>query len=176
MIKIRKYLLLLVMPLAIFAPGTINAATGHYAGISAGEARFKQIDNSEYTSNGYKLYAGMAINSPLIIEISHAILGSYINDTVKISGNSLHGAYLMQIDNSFSATAKFGITSWEVEYVTLNTIDNGTGLSYGFALTYALFSRIGIKLEWERFSDVGKNENATGVDIDMTSIGVCFYF
>jgi OOP family OmpA-OmpF porin len=53
---------------------------------------------------------------------------------------------------------------------------SGTGLSYGIGLQYDFTNTTGLRLDWERFADVGDEDKTGQSDVDMLSAGLVFRF
>lgn len=96
---------------------------------------------------------------------------------------------ILPVSDSFEVFGKVGAAFWDVKTTatatataeeTLTLSDSvsksGTGLNFGLGAVYNINKNLGVRLEWERFNDVGKEETTGKSDIDLISLGLKYSF
>ena len=79
----------------------------------------------------------------------------------------------LPISERFSISPAVGVTKWEVEgsfrqgSLVTGYQRSGTSVNYGIGATYEFDSRVGVRLDWQRYAKLGE-ENSTGrTDVDV---------
>ena len=144
---------------------------------------------------GYKLQAGYKFNQNFGIEGGYVDLGkskytatvtggSFLAD-IKVTGWTLAGIGVLPLGNAFSVFGKLGGVYADVKVTA--TARSGTAAAsargsdtswspnYGAGLMYALSPAATLRLEYERFSNMGGNNSAKG-DVDLLSLGLQWAF
>lgn len=171
-----------------------------------------QIDslfaNSSTTSDerdsAWKFFGGYQFNKNWAIEVAYINLGTSIArqtvpaGTVHVDfegkGWNLTGVGTLPLGQNFSLLGKLGAFSWDREYkctrvsvncnAPANRSASGTDVSYGAGVSYALTKQASLRLEWERFKNVGDENKTRGVDngktgqsdVDFLSVGIRYNF
>lgn len=144
------------------------------------------LDNS---GNGWKIYLGFPITKNIGLEVGYMDLGKGAitgttgdtsNTRTKVYNFDLVGSY--DINESFSMFGKAGIYRWgmhsdKVVSGTASTFDDdGFKFTYGLGLQYNPNREIGLRLEWERFNNLGFKGTTGETDADLISIGAVYKF
>ncbi len=140
----------------------------------------------------YKAYLGYRFNEHFAVEGGYVDLGaaqykaSFTGGNAKVDWES-HGVFveavgILPVGDAFSLFAKggayFSDNEADIEATgpggsaseSLN--DDGTSFVFGLGGEYAFSKTVSLRAEWERFTDVG-DENETGeADVDLVSVGV----
>lgn len=115
---------------------------------------------------------------------------------LEIKGWNVAGIGILPISESFALFGKLGMFKWDLDYKCktasgtatcgspANRSASGTDLSYGVGLSYTLTKQVGLRLEWERFKDVGDPNKTRGTDngktgqsdADLLSVGIQYKF
>jgi OOP family OmpA-OmpF porin len=178
-------------PLALAQDG------GWYLGAGAGQSNARDSCPSQIpvgvscddTSTAYSVFGGYMFNRYIGAELGYAYLGetsafaSGITETIKVQGLELLAVGAIPINPHFEIYGKVGVFFWDLK-------DSCTGISCtygsqnetGSDLTYALgaqfnFSRnYGMRLQYQRYQDVGEEATTGKSDIDVLSISILFKF
>jgi OOP family OmpA-OmpF porin len=163
-------------------------------GISANSS----VDN---TATGWKLFGGYRLNQNLAVEGAYANLGEFSAESVitaspdgtgRVSQKfeartwSLAATGILPLANNFELFGKGGFHYWDAKWgadINLSGLaesasekSNGTDLSYGVGGGYNFTQNIGVRAEWEIYTNIG-NTNTTGkTDVELWSLGVNFNF
>lgn len=168
-----------------------------YADTFYGPGVFTATGSGDDSSLSGKLFMGYNFNKYLALEGFYTNFGEFkINasatdgvdtlnsvDSWKASGFGVSGLGMLPINNSISLFGKFGLIYWDMRYQwTLNDLvpppiifilsDSARGLSplFGVGAKFDFSEQFGIRLEYERYLNIGK-ESATGqFDIDLISV------
>lgn len=97
---------------------------------------------------------------------------------------------IVPLGQQFELFGKLGLARWDVKTTANITVNQdgdsysestsvskkGTGLNFGLGAVYKFNANLGIRAEWERFNDVGKEDVTGKSDIDLLSIGLMYSF
>jgi hypothetical protein len=156
---------------------------------------------SDERDPGVKAVAGYRFGRHFAIEGGYAWLGQYqfsnqpagptggaLTADTRVIGLFVDAVGLMPIGWGFTALAKVGVVGSEVR--TTRTVTGGvtpaaglTTTSYadaadlklGLGLQYDLGGRASVRIEWERYPDIGTASTGV-VDLDVYSVGVMLRF
>lgn len=105
-------------------------------------------------------------------------MGVPVTGSQKTKAFELLGVGTIPLGNNFSAYGKLGVAIWDVDASApgVSASDDGIDVTYGIGLKYDFAKNIGARLEWQRYSDLGKNSVGTNSDVDLYSIAVVFKF
>ena len=155
----------------------------------AADAGFTILGTSEDDSDkGLKIFGGYRINKNVALEAAWIDLGDYTGSiaaellsfpvTLKLKGevDGLAFAVIgrLPVNDRVSVFGKLGMFDWDTDF-TLEAVgiysesfdDGGTDPIYGIGLSYDVWDRVAIRVEWERFTDLGDE-----IDVDMLSLGI----
>ncbi len=130
-----------------------------YAGIGIGNA---DLDKGGYDDEtGFKIYGGYQFNKWLAIEGAFIDLGDFKapnQPTISVDGFQATALGTVPVGESFRVFGKAGLFK-----------NGGTDLVYGLGFEWG--RKIGVRAEWERFTDVVGSS-----DVDMISVSAVFNF
>ena len=158
------------------------------------------------TDTGWKSYAGFRFNRFLAAEAGYADLGKASFNTTIVAAPAgttpsppfpIHatatarGAFLTAIAHwpvtqDFSLFAKAGAFRSEAEFTEIiqgtgitrvSLTERRTDANYGAGIQWILAGTVGVRLEWERFKNVGRGIGGReGRDVDFLSAGLMLQF
>lgn len=146
-------------------------------------------DDSKDT--GWKIFAGSQLTPNAAIEFGFVDLGAAtIKGTDSVFGSTkataeadgffVAGVGSIPLGQSASLLGKVGLFNWSVDAAIDTSIgsasedDSGTDLMFGFGAMFNMSRDIALRLEWERFSDVGDDDTTGKSDVDMLSASILF--
>jgi OmpA-OmpF porin, OOP family len=178
------------------APAAAEGDLYNWVGASIGNTDFNynnlsgitpgSIDNS---GNGWKIYLGFPITKSIGLEVGYMDLGeasitgatgNTSNTRAKVYNFDLVGNY--DFNESFSLLGKAGIYRWGMHSDTViggkgsTADDDGFDFHYGLGLQYNPNREIGLRLEWERFNNMGFKGTTGETDADLFSLGAVYKF
>jgi OOP family OmpA-OmpF porin len=166
--------LLLSATLGAAAFGANAQDKGFYAGAGVGQSF---VDEGVYDDEdtAFSVFGGYEFNPYIGVEAGYVDFGKVQAD--KRMGPELEGdtAYLtavgtLPITDSFSAYAKAGFHSWNLDSdLVSNSDDSGTDPTYGLGVQYRFTDRLALRGEYSRFE-------AEDADVDLASVQVRFDF
>ncbi len=171
-----------------YVGGGLGAATGLDM-CSAFNPGFTTVpgscDKSEFAG---KVYGGYKFNKYLGAEGALVYLGSAdangtflgvpVTSDVYAGGLELAGTGTVPITDQFGILAKLGVLFWGIHSEVgtgFERDENGTSFATGMGLKYDITKNVGIRLEWERFWQVG-NSTIGESDVDLFTIGGLYRF
>jgi OOP family OmpA-OmpF porin len=190
-----------VLILGLAAIPQMAQAEGWYGGASLGQSKAKDITcdlditcSSDDTDTGWKIYGGYQFNPNGAIEFGYVDLGkaklngtdSFLGATSadwETSGFTVALAGFIPVSQNFAFMGKVGLFNWDLDVNVSSSVfgsgsdtSSGTDLTYGLGLKFDMSKTTGVRVEWERFKDVG-DDNSTGQsDVDLLSVGLVFKF
>jgi OOP family OmpA-OmpF porin len=181
--------------------GFFDLTLSPYIGASAGLSNTdicSASDGCDDKDTAWKIYGGMEMNEYLSMEVGYIDMGNvHYAGYTGVNGTPLSGTRYVngmivdvlgtyQINPSFTLMAKGGMNILNAEVngtiaqtPTENTGDTDVAWSFGVGAQYNLTPMVGLRLEWERFFEVGSPSSNGGTgeaDIDTTTAGIVFKF
>lgn len=181
-ISLALYLPLLCLPFAIHAQegGYIGLGAGsamidnNVSNWDDGSLTAGSVDDSD---TGLKLFAGYRANENFALEAAYVDLGETtfsgqsngngffwctgpVYSSAEATTLSFMGIGMVPVNPHFSLHGKFGIHMWDADVTVSDACgvfkaeDDGTDLMYGLGATFYAADQFGVRLEWERFTEI----------------------
>ena len=166
-----------------------------YGGISIGGSKAQDFCTGAPSSvscdaaaGAIKLFGGYQFHRNLAVELGLFGMGEWSargpGGVVEMSsvGVEALGVGLMPLGDQFFLYGKAGIyratTEARVNTITLvGTFDeSNAGFTAGFGARFDFARNFGVRLEWQRYFDVGSNDLFGETDVDVLSVGVQLRF
>jgi OmpA-OmpF porin, OOP family len=166
---------------------------GGYIGGSFGQSAFKgdltfcglgvPCDEKD---TAWKIFGGYQFSRNFAAEFGYSNLGESsfnfvgLNASIESTVWELVGVGSVPLANQFSAFGKLGLYRAESEGTTNipgvgNVEESNTGLTFGFGVRYDFTRNLGVRAEWQRYSDVGGSDLGEG-DVNVMSVGLIWKF
>jgi len=176
---------------ALPAAAQMSMASG-YVGATFGQAEYKDACGSviaggscDEKDTAWRVLAGMQINRNFAAEIGYHNLGE-ITATAGASRANLQvdvfelvGIGAFPIANMFSIYGKLGGYYGRAELTSnvagIGGDETNTGLTYGAGVQFDVMRQLGVRLEWQRYDNVGGDRTGEG-DINVISVGAIWRF
>ena len=187
-----------------FGSPAIAQDMGFYIGGALGQSSV-DIDCAGTTScddkdSTWKILGGYQFNRNFALEFGYADLGAASASTpsfflpgfgtvpaanLKIEATvfELLAVGILPIADRFSLYGKAGLARSETETsvnfangLSRSESDSGTSLTFGGGVRFDVTRNLGIRLEWQRYTDVPEAVTDSEGDIDVISLGVIFRF
>lgn len=173
--------------------------TGFYVGGALGQTSF-DVDCTGATScddedSSWKIFGGYQFNKHFALEFGYADLGEATasvslppftaNGALKATVWELVAVGSMPIADRFSIFGKIGLyrgdTDFDVTVPGLGSAsesDSNTDLTFGIGARYDFTRNLGVRLEWQRYQDVGGEFGGVTLesDVDVLSVAVIWKF
>lgn len=156
---------------------------------------------SDQRDPGVKVFAGYRFNRTFALEGGYAWLGEFqattqvaapttgaLNADIRVIGLFVDALAMLPIGERFAAYAKLGVLGSETRTfrsvsgtvtpaagVNTNASSDAANLSYGLGAQYHIDGKATLRVEWQRYADVG-DANTGEFDIDLYSAGLLFRF
>lgn len=186
----------LVAAAAGISPLAFAQDSGWYLGASAGQSKEKdgcpsQIpvgSSCDDTSGAYGIFGGYQFNKYLGAELGYTHLGeveasaSGVTVTTRVKGFELLGVGTIPINPRFEVYGKLGAFFWDVKDNCEGTCgfssqsETGTDFTYGIGAKFNLTKNVGVRVQYQRYQDIGKEATTGESDVDYFSLGIVFKF
>lgn len=133
----------------------------------------------------WKIYGGLEVNEYISMEFGYADMGKVEytgaqTGTREVDGVTMRllGTYALSPSFSLLASGGMNILQADVKGTTVAD-DTDVAWSLGLGAQYKLTESVGLRVEWERYFEVGSSSYNGGTgeaDIDLISAGVTFKF
>jgi len=165
-------------------------------GANFGQASFDvscpAASSCDDTDTAWRIFGGLEMNEYISMEVGYTDLGE-----VKFSGATagkaesngmtiqLVGTYAFNPSFSLIGRGGMNILDFDVHTTTLDeedtvvTFDEGdtdVAWSLGLGAQYNVNKSVGLRMEWERYFDVGDQHTTGQMDIDLFSAGLVYKF
>lgn len=163
-----------------------------YVGGGFGQSKAKDLCNQvspgvscDDTDTAMRLFGGYKINQNFAVEVGYADLGKAtasvpgLSEEWKATAWDFVAVGILPINQQFSLLGKIGMTSWSVDdsltgFGTQNA--TGTDTTYALGVQYDFNSQLGLRAEWQNYSNVG-DDNMTGQsDINVVGASLLYKF
>jgi len=177
--------MLFTFVLTMLSAQVVDAASGSYAGVSAGQSRLSSDAcdglpiSCDFSDTGWKIFVGYQATKNFGLEVSFIDFGEFTatgpggTATIEFSGFSFVGTGTVPVSERFGLFGKVGLLGWDSE-AHLSGIwlgeDDGTELTYGVGATVKVTEHVDIRVEWEQFADLDED------DMRLLSAGVVLSF
>lgn len=147
-----------------FEPGVRTPYIGGSIGIN---------DDDE---SAWRVLGGYQVHRNLAVELGYTDLGDMTLGGRPVESNAweLVGVGLFPLNEYFSLLGKLGAYYGEAEGGGLR--ETRTDLTYGLGAEYNMNRNLGVRLEWQRYTDFGRGAFGSGGDQDILSLGAIYRF
>jgi OOP family OmpA-OmpF porin len=188
--KMRSILAVITLGASAFAlPAAAQMnMSSFYVGATFGQSDFGSCEapagvSCDTKDTAWRALAGYQFNRNFAAEIGYHNLGEVkfsgagLDATTKVNAWELVGVGLLPFANQFAGYAKLGgyHAKTELSGNLGSADDTNTGLTYGVGLQWDPMPPLGVRVEWQRYNDVGGDNSAKG-DISVLSLGAIWRF
>lgn len=177
---------------------------GAYAGLAIGQAKAPDscngVDSSigfsgtcDDSGNAWKLYAGYHFSKNIAVEMAYnnfgkaeadgTISGTQVDGSYKANGIAVFAVGILPVTDEFSILGKLGMVRWKVEgnasasgLGSVSATETGFSFAGGLGMDYKFTPTLGIRAEYEVFSNLGDEDTTGTSDVHFISIGMVFQF
>jgi len=192
-----------ILPFTLLAMSGAASAAGGYVGVGFGQSSadvepvYYDIDWTTHVSDtdtAFKIFGGYEFNRNIALEGGYTYFGEfgvdyrYLNTSYVESYKSDAGAFYVAAVGSIplgpvSLFGKVGLAHWFVDYSESDPwgefwSDNATGINpmFGFGVKIDASNVFALRLEAERYLDVGDKFYTGQSDVDVLSVSGVFKF
>lgn len=185
----KRFLAVMVVMAAAFA---VPALAGGYMGVSGGSVSVRSFCDGtaglgiscDDSASGFRIFGGFAPAKNVALELGYVDLGkvggSLGASSVSVSADGMDASAVFGIPLGARSAVftRLGIYRLEerlASNVGLSGSARSTGMTFGVGLRFDPTERLGLRLEWQRYSDVG-DASIGKSDVDFVSAGVLARF
>jgi OOP family OmpA-OmpF porin len=150
-----------------------------YVGGTVGQAEFKDacqgLASCDEKDTAWRILGGYQFNRNFAAEIGYHNLGEASAPGGAAEGTAweLVGIGTLPLGNQFSAYGKLGVYRGELEAFGAEETNND--LTFGVGLQYDFTRALGVRGEWQRYSNMGGGAVAE-TDVDVLNVGAVYRF
>lgn len=193
-LRLKPFLRTLLLALVTVSAPAWSQDAGWFIGAGGGQTKY-QDGCATFTGPGscddngifWKIFGGYQFNSIFGFEVGYADFGKKEQTTTGVGSDNLDAngveavlVLTVPFTQDFGIYAKYGIYRWNLERVVtgpgaMSVDTSGRDITFGFGARYYLTRNIAIRLEWQRYQDMG--DAFTGdFDVDAGLVGIVFKF
>ncbi|HKQ25592.1 MAG TPA: outer membrane beta-barrel protein [Burkholderiales bacterium] len=197
--KFSALRVVLTLALGIFFTPMAQAAGG-FAGGGFGQTKVDiecDLDitcSSDDSDSGFKIFGGYQFNPNFAFEVGYYDLGeaklsgtdSFLGSTtatIEASGFNFALVGSIPLGERFELMAKAGIFRWDLDVSATSSVfgsgsDSETGFDpmFGIGAAFNFSKNLGLRVEYEKFLDVGDEDTTGESDVDFLSASIVFRF
>lgn len=179
--RVAAFLLIAICTISLAGPA---AAEGWYMGGSIGQTEVDGdfVDDSD---TGFKIFGGHEYKG-FAIEFGYVDFGKVSESGFGFSASfeatalfaTVNGVFPVGKQKRIHLIPKAGLARWDADadvfisgFGTFSDSDDGFDPLIGLGASFDVGERLAVRVEWERFMDVGDD-----ADVDMLSAGVTYKF
>lgn len=148
--------------------------------------------NADDKDTGMKFFAGNQFNKNGAIEFGYVDLGKAtaslngpgVGGTVEWKATGFNVALVgtLPVNEGFGLLGRIGFFIWDMDFSvsgiggSASQSASGEDLTYGLGVKYDFSKTTGLRLEWEKFKDVGDANDTGQSDIDLLSLSLVLKF
>ena len=186
--RIASVVTALGLAAAAFALPAAAQNTGFYIGYSAGQSKYNLSCPSGSTCSengaGYTLYGGFGLHRNIAVEFGYGDMGkstfgaSNVRATLwQVSGV---GSWWFGSRQQLGVYGRLGAFVGDLKSTTPSTgaeLKHGeTNMLYGVGGQWNLSSKLGARIEWQRFQGMGGGAFNETTDVDLIALGLLYKF
>ena len=163
--------------------------SGFYAGAAIGQsetscAGLPSGAACDAKDTAWRIFGGWQLNRHLGAELGYADFGAFtasfagIDQKIEVNAFDLVGVATYPFPEGFSLYGKLGLYRADSDgssNIGQSASETNTGVTFGVGGRYDFNRNFGVRVEWQRYSDVGGGDFEKD-DIDMLSVGVIWKF
>ena len=174
-------------------------AEGGFAGVGYGKTSMDIVCDLDITCSaddsdtGFKIFGGYQFNPYFAFEVAYLDLGeakasgtdSFLGSataTIEASGFNFAVVGSFPVGERFGLLAKAGLFRWDLDASVNTSIVSGslneTGFDpmFGIGGSFNISEKFGVRVEYEKFLDVGDDDTTGQSDVDLISASLVFRF
>ena len=193
-LRLRPILSAAMLALAVVSTPALSQDGGWFIGAGGGQTKFEGgctafpgpgscDDNGTY----WKVFGGYQFNAYFGFELGYADFGKMERQTTGVGSDTFEATAFESVlvvtipfTQAFSIYGKYGIYRWDVDSsatgpAAFTASSSGRDITYGFGVKYDLTKNFALRLEWQRYFDVG--DALTGsFDVEASLLGIAIKF
>lgn len=165
---------------------TLAPFIGAAVGQSNSDVTCPAATSCDDSDTAWKIFGGLEVNEYISMEVGYADMGEVdykgaVSGTREVDGMTLRliGAYALNPRFTLLATGGMNILQADMKTVPGASDDTDVAWSAGLGMQYNFTKSVGLRVEWERYFEVGSSNfnGGTGeADVDLISAGLVFKF
>lgn len=159
-----------------------------YVGLSLGQSTTDSCitGTCDDTDTAGKIYGGLEMNEYISMEVGYVDLGtveySAPTGSRATQGMAVQMVGTLALNPNFTLLGRGGMNILNTEVngaiagPSSNVGDTDISWSLGLGAQYNFTKAVGLRMEWERYFEVGDADTTRAADIDLLTVGVVFKF
>jgi len=169
---------------------------GWYGGIGIGQSDF--IDSCsgiggsgiacKEKDTAWKIFGGYQFNRYFAGEFGYTDLGKttlsvtgFGSASIGAKGFEFTGIGMIPVSQQFSVYGRLGLFHWDVDFkdgtgLVGSASASGSDVTYGFGASFNFTRNAALRLEWQKYRDVGDTNTTGSGDITVIGVGLAVKF
>ena len=152
-----------------------------YIGASIGKSKIKEAcAGCDDKDTAFKLFGGYQFNRTFAAELGYNMLGKVEGGGASVEATAweLSAVAGFPVANQLSILGRLGLYHGEFKPSGIAGASSQTnnGVTFGVGGQYDLNRNLGLRLEWQRFNNMGGGSIGRESDVDVVSIGALWRF
>ncbi len=191
----RKFLSAALFALVAASTPALSQDAGWYGGLGIGQSTFigacdgiSSPDSCQEKNTAWKIFGGYQFNRNFAGEFGYTDLGKTTASFVgfgslsnAVTGFELTGVGSLPVNQQVSVYGRLGFFLWNADFkdgtgLIGSASASGMGLTFGFGASFNLATNVALRLEWQRYKEVGDVNTTINGDIDLIGAGLVVKF
>src|SRR6266852_3402943 len=191
----RKFLSAALFALVAASTPALSQDAGWYGGLGIGQSTFvgacdgiSSPDSCQEKNTAWKIFGGYQFNRNFAGEFGYTDLGkttaSFVgfgSASIGARGFELSGVGMLPVSQQFSVYGRLGLFHWDVDFkdgtgLAGSASASGTDLTYGLGASFSFTKNSALRLEWQKYQDVGDTNSTGSGDITVIGVGLAVKF
>ena len=190
--RLRPFLTAAMFALGVVSTPALSQDAGWFIGGTGGVVDAKQgcpVGNfpgfsCDDSSTGWRAFGGYRFNPYFGYELGYADLGKITQTLAGFAPATFESTAIdvvlfvaLPLGSDFSFFVKGGVFRWDVESPGFaTTSSHGQDTTYGFGMHYNFTNNFALRLEWQRYNDIGDVSTTGQTHIEVISAGLVLKF
>jgi len=136
----------------------------------------------------WRVFGGYQFNANFGYELGYANLGKTTQSAAGVGSATFEAkafemtlVLTIPISEQYSFYGKWGIFRWDLDRIIVGvgastTKTSGKDTTYGLGVKYNFTKSVALRVEWQRYFDVGDPDTTGRSDVDVSGVSVVFKF
>jgi opacity protein-like surface antigen len=194
-LRLKPFLAVAMFALGVVSTPALSQDAGWFIGGTGGVVDAKQGCppvgaiaglSCDASSTGWRAFGGYRFNAYFGYELGYADLGKVTQTLAGFAPTTFESTAIdvvlfvaLPIGQDFSFFVKGGVFRWDLDVKSpgaATASSHGEDTTYGFGMHYNFTKSLALRLEWQRYNDIGDVSTTGQSHFEVTSVGLVLKF